>query len=84
MITEKERNVETNKLMHHTLAAVNNFKHRLDSLVSIDNIRAVKKTARCKSNLICKPMERIQVIFVFFVVHLVFVLFICRKIDSMN
>lgn len=43
MITEKERNVETNKLMHHTLAAVNNFRHRLDSLVSIDNIQAVKK-----------------------------------------
>lgn len=35
MITEKERNVETNKLMHHTLAAVNNLKHRLDGLVSI-------------------------------------------------
>lgn len=34
IITEKERNVETNKLMHHTLAAVNNFKHRLDGLVS--------------------------------------------------
>lgn len=34
MITEKERNVETNKLMHHTLAAVNNLKHRLDGLVS--------------------------------------------------
>ncbi|XP_055321584.1 uncharacterized protein LOC129577851 [Sitodiplosis mosellana] len=32
MITEKERNVETNKLMHHTLAAVNNLKHRLDGL----------------------------------------------------
>lgn len=43
MITEKERNVETNKLMHHTLAAVNNFKHRLDSLVSIDNIRSSEK-----------------------------------------
>lgn len=33
MTTEKERNMETNKLVHHTLTAVNNLKHRFDSLV---------------------------------------------------
>lgn len=34
MITEKERNVETNKLMHHTLTAIDNLKHRLNGLVN--------------------------------------------------
>lgn len=34
MITEKERNVETNKLMHHTLTAIDNLKLRLNGLVN--------------------------------------------------
>lgn len=34
MITEKERNVETNKLMQHTLTTMNHLKYRLDGLVS--------------------------------------------------
>lgn len=33
MVTEKDRNVETNKLAHHALAIINNIKYRLDSLV---------------------------------------------------
>lgn len=37
VIVEKERSLETNKLMHHTLAVVNNLKQRLDGLVSTAN-----------------------------------------------
>lgn len=35
IINEKERNVETKQLMHHTLNTVNHLKYRLDGLVSI-------------------------------------------------
>lgn len=33
MITEKERNLENNKLIHRTLTAFNNIKQRLETLV---------------------------------------------------
>lgn len=35
MITEKERNLETNKLIHRTLITFNNIKQRLETLVNL-------------------------------------------------
>lgn len=51
MITEKERNIETNKLTHLALAIINNIKHRLDSLVS-KNSEYNRARTTCALNVI--------------------------------
>lgn len=36
LAAEKKQNAQTNKLMQHTLATLNDIKHRIDGLVSIN------------------------------------------------
>lgn len=58
MVTEKERNLETNKLIHRTILTFNNIKQRLETLVNLTvripfckNARLIRDRCVC----VCVP-----------------------------